>query len=150
MITVREEVRVDQPPADAFRLFTDGINEWWPLEEGYAYGGDRTRDIHLEARADGRFYERFADGDTLQVGRVTECMPPQRIVFTWKAPDWRGDTEVEVIFVEDGDGTRVTVEHRGFERIGELGDDEAARFGGGWPLVMRRFAESAGRPDRMG
>jgi hypothetical protein len=31
-IMVRQSVTVDLSPADAFRLFTDGINEWWPLE----------------------------------------------------------------------------------------------------------------------
>jgi hypothetical protein len=34
-------------------------------------------------------------------------------IFTWKDPDWRGDTEVEVSFASEGDRTRVTVEHRG-------------------------------------
>ena len=71
------------------------------------------------------------------------CEPPGRIVFTWKSPDWRGETEVEVVFVEDRDGTLVTVEHRGFERLGAVADPEASRFGGGWPLVMERFAEFA-------
>ena len=98
MTVVREEVHVDRSPSEAFRLFTAGIGEWWPLEEGYSFGGDRAKEIHLDAVRGGRFFERFVDGDELQVGRVIVCDPPHRIVFTWKDPDWRGDTEVEVTF----------------------------------------------------
>jgi uncharacterized protein YndB with AHSA1/START domain len=31
------------------------------------------------------------------VGVVTVYVPPTRIVLTWKAPDWDGATEVEVV-----------------------------------------------------
>jgi uncharacterized protein YndB with AHSA1/START domain len=144
MVTVREEVRVDRSPSEAFDLFTAGIGRWWPLEEGYSFDGSRAKEIHLEAVPDGRFYERFVDGDELQVGRVLDCDPPHRIVFTWKDPDWRGETEVEVWFRADGDRTRVTVEHRGFERLAEAGDAAARQFGSGWPRVMQRYAEHRG------
>jgi uncharacterized protein YndB with AHSA1/START domain len=140
MVAVREEVRVDRSPADAFRLFTAGIGEWWPLEEGYSFGGDRAKEIYLEAKPGGRFYERFVDGDELQVGRVVACEPPRRIVFTWKNPEWRGETEVEVSFIPEGERTRVTIEHRGFERLGPGGEEAARQYGGGWPRVMHVFA----------
>ena len=145
MIAVRQEVRVDRSLADAFRLFTIGIGSWWPLEEGYSFGGPRAKEIYLEATPGGRFYERFVDGDELQVGRVVAFEPPHRIVFTWKDPDWSGETEVEVSFVAEGAGTRVTVEHRGFERLGPAADGAARRFGGGWPRVMEVFAGHARR-----
>jgi uncharacterized protein YndB with AHSA1/START domain len=142
MIEVRQEVRVDRSPEDAFRLFTAGIGRWWPLEEGYSFGGDRAREIHLEPKVGGRFFERFVDGDELQVGQVIACEPPHRIVFTWKDPEWRGDTEVEVWFVAEGSGTLVKLEHRGFERLGPEGDAAARKFEGGWPRVMAVFASA--------
>ena len=89
---VHQVVRVPLTPADAFRLFTQGIGEWWPLDEGYSYGGDRAREIHLEPRVGGRFFERFVDGDELEVGHVIVCDPPNRIVSTWS--DWACATEV--------------------------------------------------------
>jgi hypothetical protein len=49
-------------------------------------------------------------------------------------------TEVEVKFTRTGKGTRVHLEHRGFERIGPLGPDVADKFRGGWPGVMLSFA----------
>jgi uncharacterized protein YndB with AHSA1/START domain len=145
MVMVRESVRVELPPDQAFRLFTDGINEWWPLEEGYSYGGDRAREIFLEPTEGGRFYERFVDGDELQVGRVVACSPPDRILFTWRSPDWLAETEVEVRFVADAGGTAVQLEHRGFERLGPEGQAIARRWGGGWPRVVQAFATRAAR-----
>ena len=141
---VRETVRVDAPPHAAFELFTAGIGRWWPLHEGFSYGEGRAADIFLEARVGGRFYERFVDGDELQVGQVVACDPPNSIVFTWRAPDWDGSTEVEVTFTADGGGTRVDLEHRGWERIGPQGDEIGGTFGTGWPRVMAVYAGAAG------
>jgi uncharacterized protein YndB with AHSA1/START domain len=143
---VRQVVRVPLTAADAFRLFTEGIGEWWPLDEGYSYGGDRAKEIHLEARVGGRFFERFVDGDELEVGHVTLCDPPTRIVFTWADPDWIGATEVEVEFVGERDGTTVSLTHRGFDRLGAEGTSIAAQYGGGWPRVMSAFAATASNP----
>jgi uncharacterized protein YndB with AHSA1/START domain len=143
-VAVRQAVHVPLSPTEAFALFTDGIGEWWPLEEGYSYGGDRAKDIYLEPRVDGRFFERFIDGDELQVGRVTLCDPPHRIVFTWHDPDWTGETEVDVTFSPEPEGTAVSLTHRGFERLGPDGTAIAARWAGGWPRVMDAFARRAG------
>jgi uncharacterized protein YndB with AHSA1/START domain len=145
-VVVRESVRVDLPPEEAFRLFTQGINQWWPLEEGYSYGGDRAREIFLEPTEGGRFYERFVDGDELQVGTVRVCSPPDRILFTWKSPDWQAKTEVDVRFVAEDLGTTVQLEHSGFERLGPDGESIARRWGRGWPRVIQAFtARAAGR-----
>jgi uncharacterized protein YndB with AHSA1/START domain len=139
----RQEVVVSLAPEDAFRLFTDGIQEWWPLDEGFSYGGDRASEIHLDAQVGGRFFERFVDGDEFEVGQVTACEPPRRIVFTWRDPDWPANTEVEVRFVREGDGTRVLLEHRGFDGLGGDWASVAAQFGGGWPRVLQVFGQSA-------
>jgi uncharacterized protein YndB with AHSA1/START domain len=142
-LAVRETVHVDLPPEEAFRLFTEGINQWWPLDEGYSYGGDRSRDIFLEPVEGGRFYERFVDGDELQVGTVRVCTPPHRILFTWRSPEWQAHTEVDVRFLAEGLGTRLQLEHRGFERLGPDGAATAKRWAGGWPRVVQAFATRA-------
>jgi len=144
-VTVRQSVFVELGADDAFRLFTDGIGQWWPLDEGFSYGGDRAREIFLEPREGGRFYERFIDGDELQVGTVIACTPPRNIVFTWRSPDWRAETEVEVTFVAGDRGTTVEVEHRGFDRLGPDGAAIAQRWVGGWPRVVRAYADTANR-----
>jgi uncharacterized protein YndB with AHSA1/START domain len=143
-VTVHQIVHVPLSPGQAFDLFTDGIGEWWPLEEGYSYGGDRADEIHLEAKLGGRFYERFVDGDELQVGLVTLCERPHRIVFTWHDAGWTAETEVDVTFAPEPEGTSVSLTHRGFERLGPTGSAIADQWAGGWPRVMELFARRAG------
>lgn len=142
LVAVRESVEVDCALEEAFDLFTSRMGEWWPLDKA-SYGGERARDIFLEPRVGGRFFERFIDGDELQVGTVTACDPPRVIVFTWRTADWEGETEVEVTFTAEQQGTRVDLEHRGFERLGSIGPDVAAKFRGGWPGVMAAYAAQA-------
>ena len=147
MVAIREEVRVDRSPTEAFRLFTAGIGQWWPLEEGYSFARDRASQIHLEAVVGGRLYERLADGEELVIGRVVECDAPNQIVFTWKGPDWPGETEVEVLFVAEGERTRVTIEHRGFERLGSEADRRFSQFASGWSRVMLAYASHVEQID---
>jgi hypothetical protein len=40
---------------------TDRLAQWWPLKEGFSFGGDRAADIFIEGREGERFFERFAD-----------------------------------------------------------------------------------------
>ena len=142
-MTVRRSVDVAIPPSAAFELFTTGIARWWPLHHGFSYGGDRAATIALEPRLGGRFYERFTDGDELQVGEVIACEPPARIVFTWQAPGWSGATEVEVTFAGDDRLTRVEVEHRGWDEP----RSRRRRRGRGVP---QRVARGAGRLRHRG
>ena len=79
------------------------------------------------------------------MGPVTFCDPALEIVFTWRDPDWAGETEVDVTFTAATGGTVVSLTHRGFERLGPDGTAIAARWAGGWPRVMKAFADRAGR-----
>jgi uncharacterized protein YndB with AHSA1/START domain len=158
---ISKSIWVKRSVDDAFRLFTDQIGSWWPLKEGFSYaaalgktsgipwtppsgeGAGRARPgIFLEARLGGRFYERFTDGTEYEVGRVIECEPPTRFVVTWKSPDWEGSTEVEVRFAPERDGTRLDLEHRGFE-VGPKVAATSKGFDGGWVTVLARYAAAA-------
>jgi uncharacterized protein YndB with AHSA1/START domain len=141
-MTVRKSVTVKRPLADAFSLFTEQIDSWWPLKEGFSFGGERAKEIYLETRQGGRFYERFTDGEEYVVGHVTVCEPPRRIVFTWEDPDWEGPTEVEVRFAAEGNATRVEVEHRGWE-VGPKATAAGKSYDGGWDFVLGKYTAAA-------
>ena len=144
-LTVHESITVNRPIGDAFRLFTDGIGEWWPLKGSpFSYGGDRADKIFLETTIGGRFYERFSDGEEFDVGRVIACEPPTRIVFTWMDPNWKAPTEVEVRFTSAGNATRVDLEHRGFDAAG-VPKQEAAGWADGWKKVLAPYEGAANR-----
>jgi uncharacterized protein YndB with AHSA1/START domain len=74
-------------------------------------------------------------GEQVEVARVSEWVPGERIVLGWHAADWGRSrrTEVELRFEPEGGGTRVTFEHRGWaEQILALGGNGDA---GGADLV---------------
>jgi len=138
-MVISKKVHVNRTPEDAFRLFVDDMGKWWPLHAGrYSYGGDRAQDIFLEAHQGGRFYERFKDGEEFVVGQVIECDRPNHIVFTWNAGP-ESATEVDVRFVAGGQGTDVQLEHRGVEKMGEMG----ASFDAGWDDVLGHYTRAA-------
>jgi uncharacterized protein YndB with AHSA1/START domain len=139
-MTIRKSIHVKRPVETAFRVFTENIGKWWPLKDGYSFGGARADQIYLEGKEGGRFFERFSDGEEFVVGQVKAYTPPSRIVFEWKAPDWNAPTEVEVRFTPDGTGTLVELEHRGWERAGEAATKSRDSYDGGWNLVLSRYA----------
>jgi uncharacterized protein YndB with AHSA1/START domain len=141
-MTIRKSVPVRCAPDKAFRIFTREIGRWWPLDKGFSYGGERAKEIFLDDRAGGRMYERLTDGTEFEIGRVTRCDPPHLILFTWKSPDWEAATEVEVRFSAAADGTRVELEHRGWEAGPKMGES-GKRMARGWDAVLERYATHA-------
>ncbi|MBI3769155.1 MAG: SRPBCC domain-containing protein [Deltaproteobacteria bacterium] len=139
-MTIRKSIFVKRPVDRTFRIFTERIGSWWPLKEGFSFGGERAAEIVLEGREGGRFFERFADGEEFEIGVVTAYAPPDRVVFTWAPPQWDAPTEVEVRFSPEQDGTRVDLEHRGWERAGTRARDLHDRFSGGWERIVACFA----------
>jgi uncharacterized protein YndB with AHSA1/START domain len=139
-VKIEKSIFVKRPLEAAFRHFTTDIGKWWPLREGLSFGGERAHQIFLEDRVGGRFFERFTDGEEFECGKVTAWDPPARVVFTWKQPDWDGPTEVEVRFAAEGDGTRVRLEHRGWEARGETARKHRDSYNGGWDFALSRYA----------
>jgi uncharacterized protein YndB with AHSA1/START domain len=139
-MTIRKSIHVKRPIEAAFRVFTEDIGRWWPLKDGYSFGGVCADQIYLEGKEGGRFFERFTDGEEFVVGLVKTYSPPSRIVFEWKAPDWDAPTEVDVRFSADGTGTLVELEHRGWDRVGAAATKSRDDYDGGWNQVLARYA----------
>lgn len=147
---VHVSIRVERGIEDAFRIFTEGITTWWPLQThsvaADTYEGKvRAETVFFEGRVGGRIYERMEDGREADWGKVLTWEPPHRVVFSWK-PNLKPvpPTEVEVRFTPDGSGTRVHLEHRGWEHLGEAGFEKRRGYETGWPGVLGRFVERAG------
>ena len=136
---IRKSVTVNVPVERAFEAFTDGITSWWPLAT-HSYGGDKATAAVFEGRSGGRVYERQEDGTEADWAEVVAWEPPGRIVLAWKicAP-----TEVEVRFTAEGDGTRVQLEHRGWERVDEQDRAQHDGYAGGWEFVLGQFKDAA-------
>ncbi len=118
----RVSVSVAVPPADAFRIFTEEVDLWWRRGLKYRVGRGTEGILHLEPMVGGRLFETYttaAGPRVAETGRVTAWEPPARLVFDWRAVNFApGEkTEVEVRFEASGNGTLVTVTHRGWSRI---------------------------------
>ena len=75
--------------------------------------------------------------------------PPARIVLAWKPNDRpEPPTEVEIHFVPDGDGTIVSLEHRGWDKLGARAAEAREGHDGGWQLPLERFVAPR-PPDRL-
>ena len=138
---IRKSITVEADPESAFRVFTDGIARWWPLETHSVHERE-TETVVLEAKVGGRFYERSSSGAAAAWGEVLECDPPRLLRFTWHPGYEAGApaTEVEVRFAPDGNGTRVELEHRGWERLGEGALEKQRGYDEGWDRVLARYA----------
>src|SRR5262249_9080110 len=99
MMTIHKSIWVERSPEVAFRVFCHDISEWWP-------GGFSGKDskVFLEGEVGGRFYERRHDGTEYEIGRVTAYQRPSLVGFTWRAPTWDVDTEVEIRFSPENGG----------------------------------------------
>lgn len=146
---VSVDIVVAAPPERAFAVFVEQHDSWWPRE--YHIGTTEVDRVVIEPREGGRWFEVGRDGRECDWGRVLAFEPPRRLVLAWQiSAGWAYDpelvTEVEVRFVPEGDGrTRVELEHRGLERMGERAAEVRAIFSSpnGWPGIMARYAALA-------
>jgi uncharacterized protein YndB with AHSA1/START domain len=137
-LVVRKSMTVAAPPERAFEVFTERISSWWPFE-GHSIGGESVEAAVIEGREGGRFYERQKNGTEEDWATMTVWEPPYRLAFSWTITE--PATEVEVRFTPEGDGTRVDLEHRGFERLGEP-ETRRGNYERGWGKILDRYAET--------
>jgi uncharacterized protein YndB with AHSA1/START domain len=112
---------VDVDPATAFDVFTNDIGLWWRREPRYRFTPHRPGILCFEPGAGGRLIEvdESTGRESFEVGRVLIWQPGARLVFEFRGDSFGpGDrTEVEVTFAAEGRGTRLTLEHRGWDRL---------------------------------
>jgi uncharacterized protein YndB with AHSA1/START domain len=145
---VRKTITVKAPQAKAFDVFTGGLDRWWP--KGHGIGATPLVQSIIEPRLGGRWYTTHQDGSQEVVGRMRVWEPPSRIVFSWEInANWKSDSkiasEVEVRFIaENATTTRVELEHRDFEVMGqENGEKMRSGVDGGWPGILDLFKAEA-------
>lgn len=143
---VQKSVFVACPPETAFEVFTRSLGSWWPLETHALHPGE-VREVVWEEREGGEVYEISTGGEKSHWATVVAWSPPTGLTIAWKVDPKAADTtEVEVRFTPEGGGTRVDLEHRGWERLGAAGAEKRASYGSekGWNMVMERYATSLG------
>jgi uncharacterized protein YndB with AHSA1/START domain len=144
---VRKSVTVKASVEDAFEVFTEELDSWWP--RSHHIGKSPMKRAAIEGRTGGRCYTEHVDGTESDWGTVLVWDPPHRFVMAWQIngewhyePDLTKSSEVEVRFTPEPDGfTRVDLEHRYLHRHG--GDANAVRTAvdspNGWGGLLELF-----------
>ncbi len=141
---VVKEIEVACAPVDAWRIFTEGIAEWWPLATHSCFAGDESGDetaalCVIEPHVDGRIYERGSNGTEHEWGVVTAWEPPARLVFSWHPSRNPGSAQtVEVSFTGTESGTCVKLVHTGWERWGNGAKEARNGYETGWEMVFTK------------
>ena len=131
---------LDCAPQHAFRVWTQKIGTWWPRD--HTVSGDPA-EVVLESGRGGRIYERTAAGERHEWGEVTLWEPPRRLAYLRHlGRDRAAATEVAVHFADQagGAGTRVEIEHSGWDRLGDDAGTWRERNRAGWGGLLPHFA----------
>ena len=143
---ITKTMRVGLSRRAAFDLFLGRMHEWWLPE--HTLLKVPVKQIVIEPRAGGRWYEEGVDGSQMEWGKVVAWEPSERALLHWQLNadftyDPAFETEVEVRFAPDGDGTRVEFEHRGLEAYGDKAEELRTGMGGGWDQLLEGFVKRA-------
>lgn len=134
-----KSVRVECDVEHAFRVFTRELGTWWPLDTHAIHEG-HVREVVWEEREGGEVYELSHTGEKAHWATVLAWEPPDRAVIAWHVnPEAPAATEVEVRFRQEDGGTRVELEHRNWERLGEGASAMRSGYDGGWDTVLGKY-----------
>ncbi|HEV2456995.1 MAG TPA: SRPBCC domain-containing protein [Ktedonobacterales bacterium] len=153
--SVSATVEVALDPATAFAVFTEEIGRWW--RPGPINWNDPRKavGIRIEPGVGGRWIEVYdaAKDEGFECGRITVWEPGVRFAFLYRdAGHAIDDTGVEVRFESIGGGTRVTLEHSGWERLdAERASPSRETKRWGWANILGWYKEWAfwGTPRRV-
>ena len=146
---VRAQITVHAPVEHAFKVFTEGMGDWW-LSSQHILDAE-VAEMVFEPWVGGGIVDRGTDGSECRWARVLAYEPPERVVFSWDISlDWKHEanpeatSEVEVRFIaESPSRTRVELEHRHLERHGAGWEAmrDAVGSPNGWRGGLERFAQ---------
>ena len=148
-VTASVEVAVD--PATAFEVFTEDIDAWYKRGPYSFKDPGRAVAVRFEPGVGGRLIEVHdtTTGEGIEWGRVLVWEAGARLVFAdlISSASPATLTEVEVRFASVAGGTRVTLEHRGLDRLPPDVADQKRKHG--WITLLGWFDEHVA-PAREG
>ena len=146
-LAIRKSITVRVPRERAFEVFTE-LGSWWPLASKSVSLTDADT-VVVEPRVGGRVVEKARGGEEHLWGEVLAWEPPSRFAFSWH-PGRAAETaqEVDVRFSRAEEGTRVDLEHRGWETLVGPGGQIPDHFDSGWDEALASYKELLERsPD---
>lgn len=136
-VRIENELRFKASPQRVFEAMTTRTG-WFPA----TYGESRVREIVLEPRVGGSFYEDWGDGRGHMYGQVTEYDPPFALAYRGRL-DMGTILDTEFAIEQDGDYTVLKVSK---VAVGPIDEAQAAgihRYGDlmNFEEALRKFVE---------
>lgn len=143
-MVLHKSIVVACPVETAFRIFSDGIADWWPLAT-HSIGDEHAVTCALEGRVGGRIFETLDDGRECEWGIVSAWEPPSTVAFSWyPGRDPATAQQVTVRFAPADGGTVVDLEHTGWENLGSEAENTFRGYDQGWDIAFGQcFARAA-------
>jgi uncharacterized protein YndB with AHSA1/START domain len=132
---IEMDILIPVPRNTVWECLTDNehIQHWWG------------KGVLLHGRQGGEFYEPWTDkhGRTHKTrGTVTAIEPRERLQIEWQDESWPKPTRVEFLLTQSQDGTKLYVQHSGWE---VFPDDQRKQLVNdhreGWRDIMNNFRE---------
>jgi hypothetical protein len=145
---IQKQLKVSLSVEQSFKLFTEGINKWWPLST-HSVGEDQAESCYFEGWVGGRIMEVLKDGSEAEWGKVLTWKPYELVSFQWY-PGRTAETaqEVTVKFSElASGGTLVELIHIGWETLGEKAQSTRLGYETGWDFVLAKYIVCANEPQ---
>ncbi len=130
---IEMEFHVPLPHAIAWEYMTQNkhLEKWWG------------KGVSLEAHQDGNFLEPWIDSKGhkhLTMGRVTAFEDKARLQMDWQDPGWTKPTRVEIIFTKTPDGTKIYLQHSGWDIFDDKERQKKVdQHQAGWQNLMERY-----------
>jgi hypothetical protein len=143
-LVIRKTVTVPLSQQAAFKLFTEGMGTWWPALT-HSVAASTAAVAGMGDRVGGEIYEQTDDGKVTW-GTITAWDDPEGFSSTWH-PGYGAElaTQLTVRFIAEGPTTtRVELEHRGWEVLGESADAQFQGYTSGWDPVLASYVQRAG------
>jgi uncharacterized protein YndB with AHSA1/START domain len=135
--TIQKEILVPQPREQVWQALTDSstLAEWmFPNDFAPRIGHHFTFQVPPNPKA--RFEGLVVNCEVL------ECDPPSRLEFSWSAGGLV-DTRVSFRLEPEGEGTRVFLEHAGFDLSVPWGEQALRGAEFGWARMLKNLSRVA-------
>jgi len=138
---IKKELVVDAPQNVCFKVFTEQMDAWWP--KTHHVGKTPMTEMVLEPGNGGRWYSKHEDGSEVNVGTVLSWDPYDLLILNWQIDaNFQCDptiiSEIEVRFITEGQQTRVKMEHKDLDRLGQ-GGKAIESMDEGWGMILNRY-----------
>jgi uncharacterized protein YndB with AHSA1/START domain len=132
--TIQKEILIPQPREKVWGAIADSaaLAEWMFPNNFEPRVGHR-----FTFRVPGKPEVKF-EGLVVRC-EVLECEPPGRLSFSWSAGGAVENTRVEFRLEPDGEGTRVFLEHSGFEISAAFGEQAFKGAEYGWAKMFKQL-----------